>query len=185
MHEMMRRRRARASAPGDVTLTPLGEARFARLAWVRPSRWQDVWRLESERGVHAERWPADFWKGELGVRFADPPELRIRWTWQGTPQLTAVGEDAPRLSHHPDWLGHAEWRRRGQPVLRWRRVSMTGHRLEDANGQPLLHLRQQHAGWFDWRYEVQLEDAVRRSPELPEWLAMAVHVATSGGHSSI
>lgn len=182
MHMVMKRRRD--SGPSDATLVPLGQARFAHLAWSRPTRWKDLWQLTSERGVHAERWPSDFWKGELGVRFAGSPDFRFRSAWNGIPRLEVAGEEEPRLTHHADWLGGAEWRRRGHAPLRWKRESYSGSVLTDADGQPLLHCRQEWTGFLMWSYEIQLEDRARVLPDLPELLALTAYVAMGGGHSA-
>lgn len=181
MHSLRRRMRPPMEAPSDHALVPLGEARFERLAWIRPSVWQDTWQLESERGVHAVRWPVDHWKGLIGVRFADAPELRLRTSWKGVHELTVAGDDTVRLEHHADWLGHAEWRRNGATALRWRRTSMAGHRLEESESQPLLHIEPHHEGWLRWSYTVRIEDRARRCAGLGEWLAMAAYVAMGGG----
>lgn len=179
---LMRMRRQRSGEPSDATLLPLGHARFAHLAWSRPTRWEDRWQLVSERGVHAERWPTSVWKGELGVRFADSPPFCIRSSWNGVPRLEVAGEEAPRLTHHAGWLGAAEWRRRGQPSLHWKREGLSANVLTAADGQPLLRCHQESAGFLMWSYVIQLEDQARALVDLPELLALTAYVAMGGGH---
>lgn len=150
-------------------LSPLGDAVNGLLYWEQPRVFRRAWRLISERGEHMLLHGQGLTRRKLR---AETPSAT--WTldrsWTG--DVTLADLEGRELASIPrGWL----WRRRLElpdgPTLAWRRHWNGDRTLEDVEAHELLRLRRWFA-FFRFQGTVEVSDAARTRPDLPQLLAV-------------